>query len=84
MYRIRIILERDSDIRFEIINVDILINIDDVFSFWVDFDEDLLLTHLFNDFADVGAGFLEMVEFFAEHADFGVEGVTVGFEALKV
>jgi len=39
---------------------------------------------LFDYFSDVGSGFLEVVEFFPEHADFGVEGVAVCFEALEV
>jgi hypothetical protein len=39
---------------------------------------------LFDYFSTVGSGFLEMMEFFAEHADFGVEGIAVCFEALEV
>lgn len=42
------------------------------------------MAHLFDYFSDVGSGFLEVVEFFPEHADFGVEGVAVCFEALEV
>jgi hypothetical protein len=42
------------------------------------------LAHLFDYFSDVGSWFLEVVEFFAEHADFGVECVAVCFEALEV
>jgi hypothetical protein len=37
---------------------------------------------LFNNLADVAAGFLEMMELFAEHPDFGVEFIATGFETL--
>ncbi len=81
---VRIILERDAGVGLEVVNVNVLVDVDDVFSLRVDFDKDLLLTHLFDDFSNVRAWFLEVVEFFAQHADFGVEGVAVGFEALQV
>lgn len=42
------------------------------------------MSHLFDDLADVASWFLEVVEFFTEHADFGVEFVASGFEALEV
>ena len=84
MYSVGIILECDAGVGFEIVDVNIFINVDYVFSLWIDFDKDLLLAHLFDYFSDVRSWFLEVVEFFAEHADFGVECVAVCFEALEV
>ena len=84
MYGIGIIFERHAGVGFEIINVDIFVNVDNVFSFRVDFDENLFLAHWFDNFSNIGSGFLEVVEFFPEHADFGVEGIAVCFETLEV
>jgi len=82
--RVGIIAQCDAGVGFEEVDVNPLVEIDDVFALGVDFDEYFVLAHLFDDFADVGAGFLEVVEFFAEHSDFGVCFVAAGFEALEV
>ena len=84
MYSVGIILECNAGVGFEVVDINVFINVDYVFTLWVDFNKDLLLAHLFDYFSDVGSWFLEVVEFFAEHADFGVECVAVCFEALEV
>jgi len=84
VYSVGIILECNAGVGFEVVDINVFINVDYVFTLWVDFNKDLLLAHLFDYFSDVGSWFLEVVEFFAEHADFGVECVAVCFEALEV
>mmetsp|Transcript_41039 Transcript_41039/g.49326 ORF Transcript_41039/g.49326 Transcript_41039/m.49326 type:complete len:282 (+) Transcript_41039:382-1227(+) len=70
--RVAIVPEGYSRVRFQEIDIDPLIEIDHVFAFGVDLHQHFFETHLFHDFSDVRARFLEMVEFFAEHSDTGV------------
>jgi hypothetical protein len=80
--RIGIIFESDASIWLEITNVNVLIHVDYVFPLGIDFDQNLFLSHGLDDFPDVGSRLLQMVEFLAEHAYFGVECVAIGLEAL--
>jgi hypothetical protein len=84
MQAVRIVPERHASVGLQVVDVDILVNVHDVLPLGVDFNEYLLLSHGFDDLADVGAGFLEVMEFLAEHSDGGVEFVAAGFETGEV
>ncbi len=84
MNGIGIILECDACVGFEIIDINVLVNVDDVLSLRVDFDKDVLRAHLLDDFSHVRSRFLEVMKLLTEHSDLGIECVSVGLEALEV
>ncbi len=52
--RVRVVSKRHATIRRHVVDVDVLVDVDDEFSFRMNFDEDFLLVHRLHDFSDVG------------------------------
>ena len=81
---VRVVPQCHPGVGLEIVDVNVFVDVDDIFPLRIDLYEHLFLPHGFNHFTDVGSGLLEMMELFAEHAHCGVEFISSGFEARQV
>ena len=84
MQRIRIIPQCHPGIGLQVVNINILINFHHVLPLGIDFHQHLLLPHGFDNLADVTARFLEVMQFFAEHPNSGVELIAAGLETGEI
>mmetsp|Transcript_2966 Transcript_2966/g.5482 ORF Transcript_2966/g.5482 Transcript_2966/m.5482 type:complete len:378 (-) Transcript_2966:7-1140(-) len=81
---VRIVAKCHTRIGFERMNVNILVQIDDVLSLGINFDQHLGLSHLFHHFSHVTPRLLQVVELFAQHAHLGIQLIATSLEALQI
>ena len=82
--RVGIVPHGDTSVGLEVVDVDPLVEINDVFALGIDLHQDLLLAHLLDDLADVRAGLLQVIQLLPKHPDLGVQLIPPGLEPLEV
>lgn len=73
-----------SQIRPQILELDVIRKVDNVFPLWLGLDEHLRLPHELDDLSDVAARLLEQLELLAQEADAGVQVVALRLEPPEV
>lgn len=68
MQSVTLVAESNPGIGCDVIDVDVLVDVDDEFSFGMDFDQNLLLVHRLHHLANVGTLLLEKLELFSQHS----------------